>query len=282
MSFHYSISGYALSDKTLRTGIWLLDATEYAPALAPRRLDAKVPGRHYQIPAYKDPMSESTVSMRIRMRGTSAADLANYWDLLTGLLWNGSSDGLQLKRWRQGVTEETATAQLLTRSTPDFHSNANILDTTVVFNIPGGCWRGPVVQDNYTGQGTWTSSLATSSTMPCNDAQILVTGPVTSFMLRDGITRTGVRWGGLGQTVPSGSYLLINTDVMRAGINSTPTWDTLSVNASSSLIMVDDGPLVVASRWSGDGSGGVVKSSQIVIERSPNGPVAMRAPWTRA
>lgn len=282
MSFRYSINGFELSDKTLRRGIWLLDGTEYAPALAPRRLDVKVPGRHYQIPAYKDPMSEITVAMHVRMRGDTAADLAELWDIFTGLLWSGSDDGLTLKRWREGVTEESAVGQLLSRPAPDFHSNANILDTTVVFNIPGGCWRGPVMQDDFTGQGTWSSNLAKASTMPINDVQILVTGPCTSFMLRDGITRTGVRWGGMGQTVPAGQYLLISTDVMRAGITSTPAWGSLLTNASSSLIMVDEGPLVVASRWSGDSFGSVTKNSQIVIERSADGPVSIQGAWARA
>lgn len=280
MSFYYKINGFQLGQQTARTGIWLLDSTEYAPALAPRRISVDIPGRHYQVPMWGDPMSAVTVTMKVRIRETTTPALRSSWELLTGLLGIGSNNPIELRRWRDGY-EELAEAQLISTDSPSYLDVIDTLDVTLVFNIPGGCWKSVAfVEDTFAGAGTYTTStLANGSTMPVIDVRILATGPLTTILVRDGVSRTGIAWGGGTQVVPSGQFLLIDPDSMRAYIQTTASYNLTGTAAHSTLVFVDRAPLVVTSTRSGASA---TVSSSIVIERTGGaGQVKLRAQTAR-
>ena len=280
MSFYYKINGFQLGQQTSGTGIWLLDSTEYAPALAPRRTTVEIPGRNYQVPMWGDPMSAVTVTMRVRLREATTPALRTSWEQLTGLLGIGSNTPIELRRWRDGY-EESADAQLISTDSPSYLDIIDTLDVTLVFNIPGGAWRSTAfVEDVFAGAGTYTNSaIANGSTMPVVDVRILATGPLTTILVRDAVSRTGVLWGGGSQVVPSGQFLLIDPDSMRAYIQTTASYALSGTAAHSTLVYVDRAPLYLSSTRSGASA---TVSSSIVIERTGGaGQVKLRAQTAR-
>lgn len=119
MATAYKINGFTIGGNAVSQGIYLLGGTEYAPALAPRRAVIEPPGVHYSIPQWNDPLSQVTVSLKVRVIDLSPELLASRWNTLIGLLGMGTNQPVTLTRVR-GTVEETADAQLVSMTTPDF------------------------------------------------------------------------------------------------------------------------------------------------------------------
>lgn len=274
MSLQYTINDYVLPGKSVRDGLYLLEGTEYAPALSPRRAVVQVPQTNYSIPMWDDPLDEIKLGLRIRLQSTNPDNLRLYWDRLMGVLGMGTNRPVILGRTRGSVTE-TAEGQLVSTDTPDFVCPQNRLDLTVVMNIPLGAWRGPFVEQSLAA-GTRSLDTSVQSTRPIIDAMIRVPGPLTSVRVYDNSTFTGINWGGSGLTVPSGQFLVIDCLTMQARIGASSEWRIdVGTPASGALTFVGDGPLAMASRWSGNPPTAV--SSLAVTLSGGSGPVTVRS-----
>lgn len=276
MSVRYGLNGYILPSTTQTSGMWLLTETEYAPALSARRAVLELPQSHYSVPMWDDPLSEITLGMKIRVKGTSADNLRTQWNVLTGLLGMGSNQPVKLTRYRDATTE-TADGQLVSSTTPAYEHVRNVLDVQIVMNIPGGSWRSVSTSDQSFAAGAGQSvTVANLSTRPITDALIRIPGPVGTVTITDNTSQTGISWTNASLSVPTGSYLLIDPSIMVAKIVSTDTWDiTIGTPASARLVYTGYGPLTLTSRRTGVSA--TATSSLTVQLSGGSGPVVIRA-----
>lgn len=251
MATAYKINGYTIGGKAVTSGMYLLEGTEYAPALSPRRAVLELPGTHYAIPQWNDPLSQITVTLKIRVIDVTPEGLASRWGTLMGLLGMGTNQPITLTRVR-GTIEETADAQLVSMNTPDFSCPSNRLDATIIFNIPGGAWRGPQTEQTFFNGASNTLPNALVSTVPIADALLLLRGPATSLAVTDNTSGTSIFWGDGSATVGAAQWLLIDPRYMRARLHSSAAWtfDT-GTNVTGALEFRGNGPLVFTSRGSG-------------------------------
>lgn len=250
MATAYKINGFTIGGKALTQGIYLLTGTEYAPALAPRRAVIEVPQTHYAIPQWNDPMSQITVALKVRIVDLTPEGLASRWNVLMGLLGMGTNQPLSLTRVR-GTIEETADAQLVSMTTPDFSCPSDRADTTIIFNVPGGSWRGAETTATYF-NGTTTLPNALLSSVPIADALLLLKGPATSLTVSDNTSNTTIFWGDGSSSVSSAQWLLIDPRYMRARLQTAEVWTfTTGTNVTGALEFRNNGPLTFTSRGSG-------------------------------
>lgn len=251
MATAYKINGYTIGGNAITSGMYLLEGTEYAPALAPRRAVIEVPGRHYSIPMWNDPLSEITVSLKIRVIDTTPEALASRWNVLMGLLGMGTNQPVTLTRVR-GSIEETADAQLVSMNTPDWSCPSSRADATIIFNIPGGAWRGPQTDVQFFNGSTNVLPNALSSTVPITDALLQLRGPATSLTVTDNTSATTIFWGDGSSTVGTDQFLLIDPSYMRARLHTTESWSfNGGTNVTGALEFRGNGPLTFTSRGSG-------------------------------
>lgn len=251
MATAYKINGFTIGGKAITSGMYLLEGTEYAPALAPRRAVVEVPGVHYAIPQWNDPLSQITVSLKIRIVDLTPETLASRWNTLMGLLGMGTNQPVTLTRVR-GTIEETADAQLVSMNTPDFSCPSNRADATIIFNIPGGAWRGSETTVTFFNSSSNTLANALSSTVPIVDSLLLLKGPATSLTVTDNTSTTSIFWGDGSSSVSSAQWLLIDPRYMRARLQSSEVWTfTTGTNVTGALEFRGNGPLTFTSRGSG-------------------------------
>lgn len=251
MATAYKINGFTIGGNAVNAGIYLLEGTEYAPALAPRRAVIEIPGVHYAIPQWNDPLSQITVSLRVRVVDGDAESLASRWDTLMGLLGMGTNQPITLTRVR-GTIEETADAQLVSMNTPDFSCPGSRADATLIFSIPGGAWRGAETTVTFFNSASNTLANALASTVPIADALLLLKGPATSLTVTDNTSTTTIFWGDGSSSVSAAQWLLIDPRYMRARIQSSETWSfTTGTNVTGALEFRGNGPLTFTSRGSG-------------------------------
>jgi hypothetical protein len=275
VSTQYGLNGYTLPGKTQLHGMWLLKDTEYAPSLAPRRAVVEIPATHYQIPKWDDPMSAITLALKVRVQGTDPDNLRELWNDLTGLLGMGTNQPVQLTRIRASNIE-SADGQLVSTTSPDFFCDSNRADVQIIFNIPGGAWRGDYVEQGFAINNTTTSTVGSGTTMPIVDSLIRVPGPIGSVTIRDTVSDTSVNWTKSGSTVvPSGQYLLIDPYNMIAHIVTSPVWTFTGTDVSGRLVFQDLGPFTMTSRRSGPSL--TVTSSVEITSTETAGPVVIRA-----
>jgi hypothetical protein len=276
VSTRYGINGYVIGGNTVQEGLFLLEGTEYAPPLAPRRAVVEVPQAHYALPLWDDPLSQITLGLKVRVQGRTEWRLRENWELLTGLLGMGTNRPLALTRHR-GDFVDAADGQLVSSDSPAFSCPQSRVDVQLVFNIPGGAWRSLQPTDQYFAPGSGqTVTAALFSTRPIVDALIRVPGPVGLLQLTDVLSGTGIEWSKGSLVVPAGGYLLIDVAAMHAAIVTEDTWDlTAGTPASGRLVFTGYGPLTLTSRGLGP-SGGVETGLDVVLTEGP-GPVCVRA-----
>lgn len=251
MATAYKINGFTIGGKALQQGMYLMEGTEYAPALSPRRAVIEIPATHYAIPQWNDPLSQITVSLKIRIVDLTPEGLASRWNTLMGLLGMGTNQPITLTRVR-GTIEETADAQLVSMNTPDFSCPGNRADATIIFNIPGGAWRGPQTDQTFFNGSTNVLPNAVASTVPIADSLLLLTGPATSVQVTDNTSQTSIFWGDGTQTVNSNQWLLIDPRNMRALLKGAANYVfDGGLNVTGALEFRGFGPLTFTSRGSG-------------------------------
>lgn len=248
MSVTYGINGFMLGGTSLTEGIWLLRETEYAPALSPRVATVELPNIHYSRNLFDDPLSQITVALKIRVQGRDEDQLRQLWNKLMGHLGMGTNTYVLLSRIR-GDTTETTEAKLLSTDTPDFDCGRNRVESTIVFVVPSGAWRGVYTEQQLgTGAGLAVTTVQ-NSTLPITDAMLRSLGPLDTLEVYDAVSGTGVRWDATIQ-VPSGQYLLIDVNSMQARTQTTQSWNiNTGTQASAGLTYIGYRPLGLTPRW---------------------------------
>lgn len=251
MSTAYSINGFLIGGNAVTNGIYLMEGTEYAPALAPRRAVVEIPGTHYAIPQWDDPLTQITVALKIRVCGSDAEDVASRWNTLMGLLGMGTNQPVTLTRHR-GSISESCDAQLVSMASPDFSCPANWVDATIIFSSPLGAWRGAETDVVFFNGSSNTLSNALLSTLPIADSLLLLKGPATSFEVTDNTSGTAIFWGDGSSTVNSSQWLLIDPRYMRALLKGAGNFlFEGGTNVTGALEFRGAGPLTFTSRGSG-------------------------------
>jgi len=251
MATAYSINGFLIGGNAVSTGIYLMEGTEYAPALAPRRAVIEVPNTHYAIPQWNDPLTQITIALKVRVSGSDAEDAASRWNTLMGLLGMGTNQPITLTRHR-GSISETCEAQLVSMASPDFSCPTSRIDATIIFSSPLGAWRGPQTDVVFFNGASNTLPNALLSTLPIADSLLLLKGPCTSFEVTDNTSDTTIFWGDGSSTVNSSQWLLIDPRYMRALIKTSASFSFSSgTNVTGALEFRDNGPLTFTSRGSG-------------------------------
>jgi hypothetical protein len=273
VSLTYSINGFVLANTTQADGIFLVEGTEYAPTVSPRRATVEVPGFHYEIPQWHDPLTAITISMSLRCQARDAFTLRAYWNQLMGMLGQGTNRPVILERIRPDAIE-SAEAQLMSSSPPEFSHTTQRLDVQIIWNIPGGAWRGPFLDQGFPAGGGQSSMTAEQSTRPIADAFIRLPGPVGLVRVADDTSSTGIEWTRGSLVVPQGGFLLINVATLTATIVESDTWDPQGgTPASGRLVFTGYGPLTMTSRW----AGGVPVSALTVEFTESPGPLTIRS-----
>lgn len=251
--------------------------TEYAPALSPRRDVVELPGAHGSLPLWRDPLSEITVNLVVRvLRGASQDTLRQRWNTLINLLGTGTNQPIQLTRIR-GEHEDTAEAQLLTTNAPPFDASQPWLEIQIVLTIPAGVWGSDFIeQDLDLDEDEQDSDIGLASSMPVSDLMIRVAGPLSTITIEDNVSGTGFEWGG-NVVVPASGYLIIDSRTMRAYIRDNDDWEASGTDVSGTLAFTGYGPLTLTARTTGEGketslsvsSSGTAGGSALTIRAMP-------------
>jgi len=282
----YFINDYNLTQPA--RGIKLMQGTEWASAVSPRRFNLEIPMWHGEISMWHDPLDTMKVTFEVEISAKSESVLRQRWDDFVSLCGTGKWIPVRLERYR-GIflmtdTEhdpadnnrpfgEYAYAQLESMSAPEYEHAAYRLTTTCVFSVPVAQWRThKIYTQTYTEQGgPFKSVVAKVSTVPVYSMIIRVQGGpgldrnLMAWSVTDRWSQTGVAWDDpIGVNLNNGEYLYCNTDNMRAYISSSQTlpadgedWGDFvdrinGVAAWSNFRYVRNGPLMLTHKleWS--------------------------------
>lgn len=237
----YLINGFRVHQPD--EGFRLMEDTQFASEISPRRVNLQVPRMHGEIPAWDDPIDSTGVVIRVRIQDPDPDMLERKWNHLRAHALLGGNRAVILVRESE-LSNTSAQVQLESMTQPDFWCAAGIVDTTMIFHNPSGRWQEstPEVQPLLlpgTEQEVFTVS---ESTAPITNALLRVQGPVSSFEIRNDANNTGLYWSG-SSSVSSGDYLLIDCENFEAWINSNSDWDARQSNVSRWLLSEGIGPL---------------------------------------
>lgn len=240
---NYLINGFDLHQPD--EGFRLMESTQFASEISPRRVSLQVPRMHGEIPAWDDPIDSTGVVIRVRIQDSDPDMLERKWNHLRAHTLLGGNRAVILVRESE-LSNTSAQVQLESMSQPDFWCAAGIVDTTMVFHNPSGRWQESVPQDQLLLiPGTQQEVFAVSdSTAPITNALLRVQGPVSSVEVRNDANDTGLRWSS-ATAVTSGNYLLIDCENFEAWANTSNEWGARHTDVSRDLLSVGTAPLTL-------------------------------------
>lgn len=241
----YFINDYNLTQS--QYGIKLMQGTEWASAISPRRFDLEIPMWHGQVPMWHDPLDTMKVTFEVEITARSQSMLRQRYNDFVSLCGTGKWVSVRLERYRgiflMSDTEhdpadnnhpygEYASAQLESLSAPEYDHASLRLTTTAVFNVPAGQWRThKIYTQAFEGRGnSQRCVVAKVSSVPVYSMIIRVQGGpggernLASWSLVDRWSQTGVAWDDpIGVNLNNGEWLYCNTDNMRCYISNVKT-----------------------------------------------------------
>lgn len=247
MAIGYTLEGFNLHQPDI--GFRLLEGTEFASTIAPRRVNISVPNMHGEVPMWNDPLDTTTLALRVRISDPSPEGLQQKWHYLRSLCRTGSNNPVTIRRL-SGDNEVTSTfAQLQSMDTPDFYCAAGMVTTTMLFHIPSGRWEDindEIVQLAIPGADQEVP-FASESSGPITNLLVQVKGPLTRVIVRDNTNDTGVEWRAFGAItdIASDEYLLIDCANFEARRNTTDAWDEVGEGVTARLLTVGNGMLTL-------------------------------------
>lgn len=278
----YFINDYNLTQPD--RGIKLMQETEWASSISPRRFDLEIPMWHGQIAMWHDPLDTMKVTFEVEIQARTQSVLRQRWNDFVSLCGTGKWVSVRLERYRgiflMSDTEhdpadnnrpygEYAHAQLESLSAPEYEHAALRLTTTCVFNVPVGQWR---THKLYTQSfpergGPYRCVVAKVSSVPVYSMVIRVQGGpggtrnLAAWSLVDRWSQTGVAWDDpIGVNLNNGEWLYCNTDNMRCYISDEETmpepgegWGSFvdrinGVAAWSNFRYIRNGPLMLTHK----------------------------------
>lgn len=244
MALTYTLEGFDLHQPDI--GFYLLEGTEFASAIAPRRVNIVLPNMHGEIPAWNDPISSTTIIVRVRIRGNSPEDMEQKWNYLRSLCRLGSNNPVTMRR--EGAVEITsAFVQLESMDRPDFHCAVDMVTTTMSFHNPSGRWQAvnPSTEQLNVPGTDQVVQFAADSSAPITDALVQVRGPLFSLSVRDNTNNTGFQWITAFESVAADQYLLVNCATYRAWILDEDSWEPGGTEVTHGLLTTGNGMLAL-------------------------------------
>lgn len=242
MSLTYALEGFPLHQPA--NGYQLMEGTEFASQIAPRRVNIVVPNAHGEIPAWNDPLDSTELALRVRITGDGPEDLRERWEILRSLTGTGGNRPLVLTR-THGTQQVRALVQLSSMDVPDFWCAAGIVQTTMLMHNPSGRWQeeDPVEQELLTDGEPQQVDFAAESTAPITDALVRVKGPVSYLEFSDADNNTGFQWTTPDSALGPSEYLLVDCGAYTAWRNDDDGWDTRETNVTDGLVTTGNGML---------------------------------------
>lgn len=237
----YLINGFRVHQPD--KGFRLMESSQFASEISPRRVNLQVPRMHGQIPAWDDPIDSTGVIIRVRIQDTDPQMLERKWNHLRAHALLGGNRAVILVRESE-LGNTSAQVQLESMSQPDFWCAAGIVDTTIIFHNPSGRWQESTPQEQpLLLPGTQQTLFAVNeSTAPITNALIRVRGPVSSIRIGNDANNTGLYWSG-STAVNGNQWLLLDCENFEAWINTNSQWSTRGTNVSRWLLSEGIGPL---------------------------------------
>lgn len=278
----YFINDYNLTQPD--RGIKLMQGTEWASAISPRRFDLEIPMWHGQVAMWHDPIDTMKVTFEVEIQARSQSVLRQRYNDFVSLCGTGKWIPVRLERYRgiflMSDTEhdpadnnrpygEYANAQLESLSAPEYEHAAMRLTTTCVFNVPVGQWRSHKIYTQAFPErgGPYRCVVAKVSSVPVYSMVIRVQGGpggnrnLAFWSLVDRWSQTGVAWDDpVGVNLNNGEWLYCNTDNMRcyiSNVQSMPepgeSWGSFidrinGVAAWSNFRYIRNGPLMLTHK----------------------------------
>lgn len=259
MPVTYQINGYNLDKANMCK---VMEGTEYAGALAPRRLDISIPGITGELPLWNDPLGPMKLTLNLRVlkpRTASRTVLHTNVRLVQGvfrgggfLQTSGADAPLFVIRNRDGQ-QVKALAQLETMSSPEYYHMGAYADFTAVLNIPLGMWQQDLAEEFIFPAGTTNYPGSFQTFLPIPNTLLRVNGPLTSAAIKDQISGTGVLWTAGASPLLAGQFILIDPYNMNARRLTSASWNmTDGTDARGGLYSIWNGPFTVATLFLGD------------------------------
>lgn len=237
MTLLYSVNGLSLHNPA--QGRKLLDATQWAGPIQMRNTIITLPNVHGSVPVWQAPLEPGSISFRIRIQGSTPAELNERWNELIRHMGIGINQPVTLARTRNvpngGEGQQVSVAgQLASVQPPDFFCTPGFCDTTIVFNIPEGRWFGteedtPLIIP----ETNQIVTVAQDSSMPLTNMQFLCHGPISSLQINDNVSQTGFAWS--GANILTSEWLLVDLQTFTAWQKTTEDYELTGTNVSAQL-----------------------------------------------
>jgi hypothetical protein len=237
----YTIEGFNLHQPD--EGFKLLEQTDFASEISPRRVNRVVPLMHGEIPAWNDPLDTTSIAFRVRITGATPQELEQRWNHLRSLCMLGNNNPVTIRRESEEFTT-FAHMQLQSMSRPDFWCAAGMVQTVLIFHNPYGRWEDVELSEQVLAVPGAQQMIvaAMESTAPISRALFRVRGPLASITVRNPYNDTGFSWTA---DSPLGAleYLVVDTAGYQAWRNSNNSWDGRELDVSRTLLTEGNGML---------------------------------------
>lgn len=241
MTIAYTIEGFNLHQPDI--GFKLLDQSDFASEISPRRVNRRVPLMHGEIPAWNDPLDTTTIAFRVRIQDDTPQGLEQKWNHLRSLCMLGNNNPVTVRRESEEFTT-FAHMQLMSMSRPDFYCAAGIVQTVIILHNPYGRWEHVEYAEQVLAVPGAQQVIvaAMESTAPISRALFRVRGPLASITVRNPYNDTGFSWTA---DSPLGAleYLVVDTEMFQAWRNSNNSWDGREQDVSRTLLTEGNGML---------------------------------------
>ena len=241
MTIAYTIEGFNLHQPDI--GFKLLEQSDFASEIAPRRINRVVPLRHGEIPAWNDPLDSTSIAFRVRIEGDDPADLERKWNHLRALCMLGNNNPITVRR----ESEEFITfahMQLQSMSRPDFWCAAGMVQTVLLLHNPSGRWEHVEFDDQVLAVPGAQQMVVTAmeSTAPITRSLWRCRGPLASIQVRNPYNDTGFSWAATSP-LTAGEYLIVDCENYQAWRNVLDSWDARQADVSARLLTEGNGML---------------------------------------
>lgn len=240
---NYTVNGFSLHQPEL--GFLLMEQTEYASSIAPRRVNIMVPMMHGEIPSWNDPLDTTEVLLRVRIKDDDPAELENKWNYLQAMLGTGQNNPIVLRRENE-KHNLFAHVQLQSMTQPDFYCAAGIITTTILLHNPSGRWQAVTEEDQTMVVPGAQQEVVTArySSAPITDSLWRIRGPISTISVHNPWNDTGWEWRAPA-AVPADTWIIVDTRNYQVWRNTTDGWDAREVDVSRGLMTIGNGMLAL-------------------------------------
>lgn len=240
---NYTINGFNLNQPEL--GFRLMEQTEYASSIAPRRVNITVPMMHGEIPAWNDPLDTTQILIRVRITDEDPEELENKWNYLQAMLGTGQNNPIVLRRENE-KHNLFAHVQLQSMTQPDFYCAAGIITTTILLHNPSGRWQAVTEEDQTMVVPGAQQEVVTArySSAPITDSLWRIRGPISTISVHNPWNDTGWEWRAPA-AVPADTWVIVDTRNYQVWRNTSDDWDAREVDVSRGLMTIGNGMLAL-------------------------------------